>query len=76
MTADAERFIKDAFVKLGLSMRTYYKLLKVARTIADLDWTPTHKAQTPGGTIEVYHLAEALRYRALDSFYRMAGEDK
>ena len=37
MTPDAEQFMKNAFRSFGFSMRTYYKVLKVARTIADLD---------------------------------------
>jgi magnesium chelatase family protein len=57
LTPAAESVIKKAFDKLNLSMRGYHKILKVARTIADLD------AQE---TIDVPHIQEAIMYRSLD----------
>lgn len=61
MTGSGRKLLVDAYRKLALSMRTYYKIIKVARTIADLHGNDT---------IDAYHIAEALQYRALDDFYR------
>ncbi|XAV88746.1 MAG: YifB family Mg chelatase-like AAA ATPase [Candidatus Symbiodolus clandestinus] len=59
-TTDAH-FLETALVKLGLSARAWHKLLKVSRTIADLEDTTS---------IDRTHLMEALSYRAMDRLLR------
>ena len=59
LTPAAQEVIKKAFDKLNLSMRGYHKIVKVARTIADL-----------GGSelIDAPHIQEAIMYRSLDQY--------
>jgi magnesium chelatase family protein len=57
LSADAERLLERAMQQQGLSARAHDRILKVARTIADLDVQPG---------ITVGHLAEAIQYRTLD----------
>ena len=51
---DARLFLSSAAEKLGLSARSYFKVIKVARTIADIDGAKV---------IDIHHLSEALQYR-------------
>ncbi|WP_283673467.1 YifB family Mg chelatase-like AAA ATPase [Butyricicoccus sp. Marseille-Q5471] len=57
LEADASRMFAAAFQRLGLTARAHDRVLRVARTIADLDGA---------SSIEAAHLAEALQYRTLD----------
>lgn len=51
---EEEVFIKNAITKLDLSTRAYFRILRLARTIADIEWNEN---------IKLNHLAEALSYR-------------
>ena len=57
VNAGGERLLELAINRLGLSARAYTRILKVARTIADLE---------DGGPIQAHHLSEAIQYRSLD----------
>lgn len=59
-----KELLEQAFVNLHLSARAYHRILKTARTIADLD----HKED-----IDIGHLSEAICYRGMDKKYW--GED-
>lgn len=54
---ESERLLEEAVERLGLSARSYHRVLKIARTIADL-------AAAEG--IRTEHIAEAVQYRRLD----------
>jgi magnesium chelatase family protein len=60
MTNDAEDFLKKIFERTGLSARAYSKILKIARTIADMDGKEV---------IDKAQIAKASRLRSLDQKY-------
>jgi magnesium chelatase family protein len=60
LPAEADRLLERAMQQQGLSARAHDRILKVARTIADLEGA---------ATLTVQHLAEAIQYRTLDRNY-------
>ena len=66
LSEDCEALMKMAFERMGLTARSYDRILRVARTIADLDGAES---------ILPTHLAEAIQYRTYD-FREADGETK
>jgi magnesium chelatase family protein len=60
ISAEGEKLLETAVVRLGLSARAHDRILKVARTIADHD---------SAAEIAPRHLGEAIQYRTLDRTY-------
>jgi magnesium chelatase family protein len=57
LSADCERLLERAMTQHGMTARAHDRILKVARTVADLEAAPA---------IHPKHIAEAIQYRTLD----------
>ena len=61
LTDDADKLLQKSFDAIGMSPRAHDKILRIARTIADLEGSKS---------IELSHVAEAIQYRTLDRVYK------
>jgi len=57
LSPECQRLLEVAMERLGLSARAYHRILKIARTIADLEGA---------AGLSPAHVAEAIQYRSLD----------
>jgi magnesium chelatase family protein len=60
LSPEAEKLLERAMLQQGLTARAHDRILKVARTIADLEGA---------ASLAVPHIAEAIQYRTLDRSY-------
>jgi magnesium chelatase family protein len=65
LTPPVESVLRQAVTRLGLSARAYHRVLKIARTIADL---------AGAAELSVAHVSEAIQYRSLDRKREFVGE--
>ena len=66
------KFLEGVFEKINLSARAYDRILRVARTLRDMEAAQSGKAEEDGevgGKIKIQNIAEAVQMRALDKKY-------